>query len=49
MNGVFAAGAYVPHHYVSLNIGHRRARLQAAACFVQWVGSGVVVALLYRP
>ncbi len=47
--GVFAAGSFVLHNYVSLNIGLRLALLQAVANFVQWVGSGVVIALIYRP
>jgi hypothetical protein len=47
--GVFAAGSFVMHNYVSLNIGLRLALLQAVAYFVQWVGSGVGIALIYRP
>ena len=47
--GVFAAGSFVLHNYVSLNIGLRLALLQAAAYFVQWLGSGIVIALIYRP
>ena len=47
--GVFAAGSFVLHNYVSLNIGLRLALLQAVASFVQWLGSGVVIALIYRP
>lgn len=47
--GIFAAGSFLLHNYVSLNIGLRLALLQAFAYFVQWVGSGVVIALLYRP
>ena len=47
--GVFGAGAFVLHNYVSLNIGLRLALLQAVAYFVQLFGSGVVVALIYRP
>jgi hypothetical protein len=47
--GVFATGSFLLHNYVSLNIGLRLALLQAIAYFVQWVGSGVVIALLYRP
>ncbi len=47
--GVFAAGSFVLHNYVSLNIGLRLALLQAVAYFVQWLGSGVVIALIYRP
>ena len=46
---VFAAGSFVLHNYVSLNIGLRLALLQAAAYFVQLLGAGVVVALIYRP
>lgn len=47
--GVFAAGSFVLHNYVSLNIGLRLALLQAAAHFVQLLGSGVVIGLIYRP
>ena len=46
---VFAAGSFVLHNYVSLNIGLRLALLQAVAYFVQLFGSGVVIALIYRP
>ena len=45
----FAAGSFVLHNYVSLNIGLRLALLQALAYFVQLFGSGVVIALIYRP
>jgi hypothetical protein len=47
--GVFAAGSFVLHNYVSLNIGLKLVLLQALAYFVQWIGSGVVIALIYRP
>ena len=47
--GVFAAGSFVLHNYVSLNIGLRLALLQAVAYFVQLFGAGVVIALIYRP
>jgi len=46
---VFAAGSFVLHNYVSLNIGFRLALLQAVAYFIQVSGAGVVIALLYRP
>ena len=46
---VFAAGSFVLHNYVSLNIGLRLALLQALAYFVQLYGAGIVVALIYRP
>ncbi|MEW5917767.1 MAG: hypothetical protein AB1762_15295 [Gemmatimonadota bacterium] len=47
--GVFAAGSFVLHNYVSLNIGLRLAMLQAVAYFVQLCGAGVAIALIYRP
>ncbi len=47
--GVFTAGSFMLHNYVSLNIGLRLALLQAVAYFLQWVGSGIVIALIYRP
>jgi hypothetical protein len=47
--GVFAAGSFVLHNYVSLNIGLRLALFQAVAYFVQLVGASVVIALIYRP
>ncbi len=47
--GVFAAGSFVMHNYVSLNVGLRLVLLQALAYFIQWVGSGVAIALIYRP
>ena len=46
---VFAAGSFVLHNYVSLNIGLRLALLQAAAYFVQLLGAGLIIALIYRP
>ena len=47
--GVFAAGSFVLHNYVSLNIGLRLALLQAVAYFVQLLGAGVAIAFIYRP
>ena len=47
--GVFAAGSFMLHNYVSLNIGLRLAVLQVVGYFIQWVGAGIVIALLYRP
>ena len=47
--GVFAAGSFMLHNYVSLNIGLRLALLQVIAYFIQWVGAGIVIALIYRP
>lgn len=47
--GVFAAGSFVMHNYVSLNIGLRLALLQALAYLVQWVAAGVAIAFIHRP
>jgi hypothetical protein len=47
--GAFAAGAFLLHNYVSLNIGFRLALLQTVAYFIQLLGAGVVIALIYRP
>ena len=46
--GIFAAGSFLLHNYVSLNIGLRLALLQALAYFVQLLGAGIVIALVYR-
>ena len=47
--GIFAAGAFMLHNYVSLNIGLRLALLQAVAYFIQILGAGIVIALICRP
>jgi hypothetical protein len=47
--GVFAAGAFMLHNYVSLNIGLKLALLQTVAYFIQLCGAGIVIALIYRP
>ena len=47
--GVFVLGTYVLHNYMILNISGRLATLQGLAHFIQWVGVGAVIALLYRP
>jgi hypothetical protein len=47
--GLFAAGSFVLHNYVSLNIGLRLALLQSLAYFLQLFGAAVVIALVYRP
>ena len=46
--GIFAAGSFLLHNYVSLNIGLRLALLQALAYFVQLLGAGIAIALVYR-
>jgi hypothetical protein len=46
--GVFAICAFVIHNYVNLNIGLKLTVQQAAAYFVEWVVSGIVIGLIYR-
>jgi hypothetical protein len=47
--GVFAIGAFVVHNYVNLNIGLKLTLQQATAYFIEWVITGVVIGLIYRP
>jgi hypothetical protein len=47
--GVFAIGAFVVHNYVNLNIGLKLTVVQAVAYLVEWVVTGVVIGLIYRP
>lgn len=47
--GVFAIGSFVVHNYVNLNIGATLTLQQAVAYFVEWVITGVVIGLIYRP
>lgn len=47
--GVFAIGAFVVHNYVNLNIGGKLVVQQAAAYFVEWVVTGIVIGLIYKP
>jgi hypothetical protein len=39
----------VLHNYVNLNIGLKLALGQAAAYFVQWTITGIVIGLIYKP
>jgi hypothetical protein len=47
--GVFAVGAFVVHNYVNLNIGLKLTLEQAVAYFVEWLVTGIVIGLIYRP
>jgi hypothetical protein len=47
--GVFAIGAFVVHNYVNLNIGLTITLQQAVVYFAEWVVTGVVIGLIYRP
>lgn len=47
--GIFAICAFVLHNYVNLNIGLKLTVQQAVAYFVEWVVTGIVMGLIYRP
>ncbi len=47
--GVFAVCAFVVHNYVNLNIGSTLTIQQGAAYFSQWLVTGIVMGLIYRP
>ena len=47
--GVFAIGSFVIHNYVNLNIGMKLTIQQAVAYFVEWVLTGIVIGLIYKP
>ena len=46
--GIFAV-CNVLHNYVNLNIGPKLVIGQAAAYFVQWTITGIVIGLIYKP
>jgi hypothetical protein len=41
--------AFVVHNYVNLNIRLKLTVIQAIAYFVEWVVTGIVIGLIYRP
>jgi hypothetical protein len=47
--GVFTICAFVEHNYVNLNIGVKLTVGQGAAYFVEWMVTGMVIGLIYRP
>jgi hypothetical protein len=47
--GLFAIGAFVVHNYVNLNIGLKLTLPQSAAYFFEWLVTGIVIGLIYRP
>ena len=46
--GIFAV-CNVAHNYMNYNIGMKLALGQAAAYFFQWVVTGIVIGLIYKP
>jgi hypothetical protein len=47
--GVFAVCSFVVHNYVNLNIGPTLTIQQGVAYFIQWLVTGIVMGLIYRP
>jgi len=47
--GVFAVCSFVVHNYVNLNIGSTLTIQQGAAYFIQWLVTGIVMGVIYRP
>ena len=47
--GLFAICAFVIHNYANLNIGLKLTLQQSAAYFVEWLVTGIVIGLIYRP
>jgi len=47
--GVFAICAFVIHNYVNLNIGLKLTVQQSVMYFIEWVVTGIVIGLIYRP
>ena len=47
--GVFAVCSFVVHNYVNLNIGLTLTIQQGVAYFLQWLATGIVMGLIYRP
>jgi len=47
--GIFAICAFVIHNYVNLNIGSKLTLQQSIAYFVEWLVTGIVIGIIYRP
>jgi len=47
--GVFAVCGFVLHNHMLLNIGIKLTVGQAISYFVQWLGVGIVISLIYAP
>jgi hypothetical protein len=47
--GLFAVCSFVIHNHVNLNIGLALTIKQSLAYFVEWVITGMVIGLIYRP
>ena len=47
--GVFAVCGFALHNHMLLNIGIKLTVGQAISYFVQWLGAGIVISLIYAP
>jgi len=47
--GVFVVLAFAGVNYAVLNIGRKLAAMTAAAGFVEWLGVGTIIGLVYKP
>jgi hypothetical protein len=47
--GVFSVCSFVIHNHVNLNIGAKLTLQQSVAYFVEWLGVGIVIGLIYSP
>ena len=47
--GAFAVCSFAVHNYVNLNIGLTLTIQQGVAYFTQWLVTGIVMGLIYRP
>jgi hypothetical protein len=47
--GIFSVCSFVIHNYVNLNIGLKLTVQQGIAYFIEWVITGIVIGLIYRP
>jgi hypothetical protein len=46
---IFADCSFVIHNYVNLDIGGKLTLEQSVAYFVEWIATGIVIGLIYRP
>ena len=47
--GIFSVGAFVLHNYVNLNIGFKLTVQSTIVYLVEWIVTGLVIGLIYRP
>ena len=46
---VFVVCVFAGVNYATLNMGRRLAAVLAAAGFIEWLGAGIVIGLVYKP